>query len=210
MRPFVPALLLLVAAALPDVASAQPGQKAAQPGPHDALWAENLLAPLPKGWKVATNRSNQRGFTIEEFIPATQTLEHWSEMVTVLIYRGAGGAPLARFFEFQENVYRSGCESPPLVGKRQELTENGYPIGAQILVCAKTKRWGKAEAMIYKTIKGKDAAYQVQRAWRLPASDNPHEIGITREMLTDGTLYLKQVFVCDTRDASHPCPKIKQ
>lgn len=78
-----------------------------------------------------------------------------------LIYRGACGALLARFFAFPENVYRNGCESPPLIGNRQEFMENGYPGGAQVLACAKTKRWGKAEAMIYKTIKGKDAAYQV-------------------------------------------------
>jgi hypothetical protein len=210
MRPFVSALVLLFVAALPGSASAQTGQNPTQPGPHDALWAENLLTPLPNGWKVATNRSNRQGFTIQEFIPASQTLADWSEMVTVLIYRGAGGAPLARFFEFQENVYRNGCESPPLVGKRQELIENGYTGGAQILACAKTKRWGKAEAMIYKTIKGKDAAYQVQRAWRLPASDNPNRIGITKEMLAAGTDYLRQVYVCDTRDPSHPCPKVKQ
>lgn len=212
MRTFALALLAMLGIGVWNSASAQTGDKPASPPTQDPIRAENLITPLPSGWKVAHNASNDKGFTIQEFIPASQTLDSWTEMVTVLIYRGAGGTPIGKFFDFQEKVYRDGCDSPPTIGKRQEIVENGYSGGAQLLACPRTKKWGRAEVMIYKTLNGKDAAYQVQRAWRLPASDAPGTSGIpgmTKEMLEAGSAYLKQVYVCDTREAARPCPKVK-
>lgn len=210
MGSFRLALTLIAIVGSAGEALAQTAQPPAQPGPSDPIWGENLITPLPKGWKIASSDSTIQGFSIQEFIPSDETLDAWTDMVTVLIYRGAGGAPLGAFFDFREKVYRDRCASVPIIGKRQEISENGYPGGVQVLACARTKSWHKAEAMVYKTLKGKDAAYQVQRAWRLPPSDNPNAIGVTKDMLDGGTAYLRKVFVCDTREPSRPCPKVSR
>jgi hypothetical protein len=214
MRAILLTLALASTCAVAGDGAAQPGQPRA-PGPNDAISAENLVAPVPTGWKIASNRTNRQGFTLIEYIPASETFDNWTNMVTVAIYRGAGGVPVSRFFDAQEKIYRDGCETPPIIGKRQEITENGYPGGAELLACRKTKQWGKAEAMIYKTLIGKDAAYQVQRAWRLPPSSDSGTAqidGLNKQMLDEGNSYLGQVYVCDTRDPSRsrPCPNVRR
>jgi hypothetical protein len=48
-------------------------------------------------------------------------------------------------------------------------------------------------------IKGKDALYSVQRAWRSVPSD---------QEVSDVMHTLSKVTVCDTRAPEHPCPSL--
>jgi hypothetical protein len=48
---------------------------------------ENLLAPMPAGFKVGYQGSN-KGLVMQEFVPANETVENWSEMVTAQIFLG--------------------------------------------------------------------------------------------------------------------------
>ena len=85
--------------------------------------------------------------------PTAETVEDWSQMLTVQIYL--------------------------------------------VLKCPKNPATGKPETTAFRVIKGKNALYSVQRAWRSVPSDK--EIDEVMHALA-------KVTVCDTRTADHPCP----
>ena len=72
-----PALALLIATCL------------ASPAP--ALENENLLVTMPPGYKVGFNKRAQNQ-AITEMVPSGETVENWTEMVTVQIYFGLKGS----------------------------------------------------------------------------------------------------------------------
>jgi S1-C subfamily serine protease len=62
-----------------------------------------------------------------------------------------------------------------------------------VLKCPKVAATGKPETTVFRVIKGKDALYSVQYAWRTVPSD-------------DAKNAFSKTSVCDNRDPSHPCP----
>jgi hypothetical protein len=187
------------------LAAAAAGASAQTPPPA-RLTAENLLTPLPTGWRVAHSQT-QNNVMIQEMIPAHDTVDDWSEMITVFIYRGVTTAPLAASFDHVEQLYTRGCQTPPVIGKRQEISERGYPTGVQFIACERLKTRALAEGMVYKTIKGRDSTYQVQRAWRLTAAQAGDGTTL-KDRVDAANAYLRTAYVCDTRDPQRPCPQI--
>ncbi len=55
--------------------------------PAHALEAENLLVTMPPGYKVGYTNHTPKG-VITEMVPAAETVESWTEMVTVQIFFG--------------------------------------------------------------------------------------------------------------------------
>jgi hypothetical protein len=74
---------------------------------------------------------------------------------------------------------------------------NGYVVSMLVLKCPSNPNTGKPETTAFRVIKGKDALYSVQRAWRLVPSD---------QEIDEVMHALAKVTVCDTRTAEHPCP----
>ena len=76
---------------------------------------------------------------------------------------------------------------------------NGYVTSMLLLWCPKNPGTGKPETTAFRGIRGKDALYLVQRAWRAVPSD----ADLAAVMQTLG-----RVTVCDTRTPEHPCPAL--
>ena len=55
--------------------------------PAFALENENLLVAMPPGYKVGYTKHTAKG-VITEMVPAAETVENWTEMVTVQIFYG--------------------------------------------------------------------------------------------------------------------------
>ena len=74
---------------------------------------------------------------------------------------------------------------------------NGYVVSMLLLQCPKNPGTGKPETTAFRVIKGNDALYAVQHAWRaVPSAQD-----------VDAAMHaLAKVTVCDTRAAAHPCP----
>ena len=160
----------------------------------EALQAENLLFSPPAEFKVGYH-SEQGQQTLTEFVPQAQTVEDWTEMVTVQIYHGmsvsSGG--------FLQNVgsrYVAACPGTTSKGIMTGKT-NGYAVSMLVLSCPNNPGTGKPETTAFRVIKGSDAVYSVQHAWRSAVSD----IDMAKFMRDLGT-----ATVCDARSGDHPCP----
>ena len=93
---------------------------------------ENLLVGLPSGFKVAfQNRKNNVQMT--EAISSNETLQNWTEMVTIQIFFGRKDTP-DQFRSRIEQRWRAVCTD----GRGDEITkgaEKGYPFAIFVLSC---------------------------------------------------------------------------
>ena len=162
--------------------------------PAFAFEGENLLAGLPQGYKVGfqQKKANAR---ITEMVPANETVESWSEMVTVQVFNGLNVTPeqfRARMVQMWSGACANAVAGPPTLA-----VENGYPIAFWMLFCPLNKETGKPETTWFKAIQGHDSFYVVQKAFRFDPS---------KEQIVQWTHYLKNVAVCDTRVKAQACP----
>jgi hypothetical protein len=156
--------------------------------------AENLLFSPPKDFKVGFQSSHDNRM-MTEFVPAAETVEDWTQMLTVQIYRGAT-TDAATFLLGVGKRYMDACAGTTAKGIFTGQV-NGYVVSMLVLKCPKNPSTGKPETTAFRVIKGNDALYSVQRAWRSIPLDND---------LDEVMHGLAKVTVCDTRSVDHPCP----
>jgi len=156
---------------------------------------ENLLTALPQGFKLGYQAS-QGNEDMAEYVPAGETVDDWSEMVTVQVFHGLGGVDLDGFAQRLATGWSNACPG----GEGQRVggaTDNGYRFALWSYTCPLNPETGKPETMRLKIMSGKDALYSVQFAYRAKPSDD-------EDTRSGGAL--DKVGVCDTRSPDHPCP----
>lgn len=167
-------------------------------GPSRAqLQDENLLVTLPQGFKVVMNES-RKGLNMQEWVPAGETVQNWTEMVTIQIFLNRADLDPVRFLGLMEKQWAEACRGSSAtlvtVGK-----VNGYAAATSLLRCPLLTQTGRPETTMFRAIKGNDSFYLVQRAVRaVPDAARLQQIG----------QYLDSVSLCDTRRPAHACPKL--
>jgi hypothetical protein len=158
---------------------------------------ENLLVKMPDGYKVGwQDRNAQR--QMSEMVPAAQTVENWTEMVTVQIFFGQKTPPQL-FRARMGALWAKACPSSTSI-PIAEGAERGYPTEVWQQTCESNPQTKKPEYTYFKAIQGHDSLYVVQKAFKYEPS---------RDEIVKWTLYLKAVSVCDSRLADRACPAIK-
>jgi hypothetical protein len=175
------AAVLLVATSSPA-----PGQS--------LLQAENLLFAPPPGFKVGYQSSHDSRL-ITEYVPGGESVDDWTQMLTVQIFRGSAVGS-ATFLQAVGKRYMDACPGTTAKGIFTGDT-NGYVVSMLLLKCSNNPGTGKPETTAFRIIKGNDALYSVQRAFR----SEPSSLELDEAMH-----FLAKVTVCDTRSADHPCP----
>jgi hypothetical protein len=160
-----------------------------------ALENENLLVTMPPGYKVGYTKHTPKG-VITEMVPAAETVENWTEMVTVQIFFGMKDSVMG-FRLRMEKLWLSSCagaRSAPVSGG----IENGYVTTMWRLSCPLNKQTGKPEMTWFKAIAGNDSFYVVQKAFKFEPSPAQAEQWVG---------YLNKVSACDSRLPERACPK---
>jgi hypothetical protein len=157
---------------------------------------ENLLVTAPPGYKVGYS-DKKPNMVMTEFVPAKETVENWTEMVTVQVFFGLKATPPQFMNEMAKN-WRAACPDAPEAHTVADAPENGYPTRVWLLDCPKNPQSGKPEITWFKAVQGNDSFYLVQKAFRFEPS---------KEQITQWMGYLRKVSVCDTRIADRACPK---
>jgi hypothetical protein len=158
---------------------------------------ENLLVSLPPGFKIGFQDS-RGGVRLQEMVPARETVQDWSEMVTVQIFQNRRDLEPRAMLETIQRGWLKACQgsaSAPIVAVRTA----GYDSATMTLRCPRNAETGKAEATVFRAIKGRDSFYMVQRAIRAVP---------TSAQLERMEAYVASAGVCDTRSAQSPCPNL--
>lgn len=160
------------------------------------LDAENLLVAPPTNFKVGF-QSNKGNVTLTEFVPAEQSVEAWTEMLTIQVFRAVPNSA-ENFLQTVGGRYVQACPNTTAKGIFTG-NSNGYVVSMLVLKCPSNPATGKPETTIFRVIRGGDALYSVQHAWRALISDQDVDASMRA---------LGNVTVCDTRTTEHPCPAL--
>jgi hypothetical protein len=158
---------------------------------------ENLLVAMPEGYKVGW-QDRKPGHLINEMVPAGQTVDNWTEMVTVRIFFNRKSTPDA-YRAQMEKAWAAACPktmSQPVA----QGAEHGYAAAVWMQVCFENPQTGKPEHTFFKAIAGNDSFYVVEKAFKYAPP---------REEVVKWTRYLKDVAVCDSRIPDRACPATK-
>jgi hypothetical protein len=166
-------------------------------GPATAqLVNENLLVVAPPGYKTGfQTRKNNMDMT--EWVPAAETVENWTEMVTIQVFHGQK-IPPDQFRDGMAKMWTAACPNAQSASIASTV-ENGYQVVVWLLTCPNNPKTGKPENTWFKVVQGNDSFYVVQKAFKFTPS---------KDQVVQWTNYLKQVQVCDTRAPDHPCPQL--
>jgi hypothetical protein len=159
---------------------------------------ENLLIVTPKGYEVGY-RDKKKDSLITEWVPVGETVDNWTEMVTVEVFYGLKVAS-ELFMHDQEKRWRAACPGASEARLVADGIENGYPARVWFLECPRNPESGKPEITWFKALQGNDSFYVVQKASRFRPD---------REQIMHWVGYLRDVKVCDSRLADRACPKTK-
>lgn len=177
---------------LTAVPSTQPlAEVKASPG----LENENLLAELPTSFKV-DYQAEQNNQTITEMVPAGESVEDWTTMVTVQVYLGEKNITPSQAQDNLTQTWFNACQNSETYPVA-DGAENGYSFVLWQLYCPLNPATQKVEYTYMKAIRGNDSFYLVQVAFRYEPTD---------EDITKWMKYLKEVQVCDSRIAEQACP----
>jgi len=165
------------------------------PAANAALKNENLLAPIPQGFKAGYTTHNSKEDTAE-FVPAAETVNNWSRMITISMFN-AGTLEPDLFAGRLVQEWAGACSGSSGQKVKSGL-ENGYQYSLWLFGCPFNSLTGKPQTMLLKAISGTNSLYSVQFAYN--AND-------TEALDAQALDFLKTVSVCDTRIKARPCPK---
>ncbi len=162
---------------------------------HAQMKDENLLVSVPAGYKIGYRAHNSKQL-ITEMVPKDETVEDWSEMVMVQIYRELKTVAPKDFRSHIRRQWNAACAGSSIADEGDK-TVNRYPAATWMLVCPLNPKSGKPEVTMFKAIQGRDSLYVVQKAFKwTPRPDEKTSWGI----------YLEKITVCDTRLPDRACP----
>lgn len=159
-----------------------------------ALENEVLLVTVPKGYKIGFEKKagNQ---IMTEMVPQAETVENWTEMVTVQIFLNLRDVTPAQYRARIEKLWADACAGSEF-SKVKDGVEYGYPTLTWLQTCPHNAQTGKPELTWMKALQGRDSFYLVQKAYKFePSAGQRKEWGG----------FLDSVRICDTRLPERPC-----
>jgi hypothetical protein len=174
---------------------------------------ERLFAAPPPGWTPAF-QDFKDGQRVHEYLPPGQNLGAWTERVTIRIFEGLTGVAAVDFAQRMAETVRKTCERyeghPP-----DNRRVNGYEVSLVLLECRRPVRDPtdprvvprRIEVLMATVIRGREAIYVVQRAWRgdQPGGGHPFYAGEAREAWLR---FMGTVELCDLADRAAPCKSL--
>ncbi len=198
MRYLAPLYLVVLLAAMP--ARAEPWS-----GGAVDTGSEVLHYSPPDGLELGFE-DHKANLDVLEFVRADETVEDWTDNVTVLTIARPANLTIEVFFSSMSSGIADGCAIEAAIRRPEFFVDGPYQAGVQSALCGRTKRHGRAQAMLFKAILGDKAAYVVQRAWNFPPQAQSSDVPITGEMLTEAAKNLNTMQVCDSTMSQDPCP----
>jgi hypothetical protein len=127
---------------------------------------------LPQGF-VPAHEGGDGGFYIQEAVLQGETVQDWSQMITLTGQEGQTGQGAEGLARFIAGNYLNAC---PDSFTATELTDVAVPgavaVFSAYVSCGRVAATGQSEAMVFLAIIGTDDAYSLQWAERGPAQDS--------------------------------------
>jgi len=183
----------------------------------DSIYDNEVFFTIPKSWpKTPAHKKNENGFYIAEFIPAGQSVEKWSEMLTVVSYKKIQQNPKQYF----SNTYKMTQE---ICGANTagSILKEGKDFIIGILMCGKLSdsasnfgglKKDQGEMALYKIYKVGNSIYSVFYSWRGKSYDvlskNDDDFPATMKVVKNYITTSGPVGICNKINPTKECSEI--
>ncbi|MBI3199024.1 MAG: hypothetical protein HYZ40_16260, partial [Rhodospirillales bacterium] len=121
---------------------------AAAPLPAQAPFkGENLLVTMPPGFKMAFNDS-RNGMNMQEWVPANETVQNWTEMVTVQVFLRRTDIDPAQYLATMQKQWAGACKGSTGTAVTTGKV-NGFAASSTLLRCPLLASSGKPETTMF-------------------------------------------------------------
>ncbi|OUS18768.1 hypothetical protein A9Q97_00310 [Rhodospirillales bacterium 47_12_T64] len=165
---------------------------------------EVFFAALPDQWG-ALPRKTLAQQTTAEWLPPGQTVNNWTDMITVQVFPGWAGGDVLNFLDELSEIYSKNCEvsgaTPPLKDQ-----VNGFPTGFRLINCTRDFTRNTGEVALFRATVGSNALYLIQHVFRVPE----FEIGaqpVTNEAMKTAFEGIRTGWACNLHSQNQPCPE---
>ena len=163
---------------------------------------EFFLAAPPKEWLLGSD-DKQIDIATFEFVPLGQSVDRWTELVTIQKRIGLTEVTPDQFLADMAKENESVCDGYA-IRRLAFQDKNGYETHGMIQSCGTNKDSKKGELTIIRVVRGEDNFYSISRAWRLEPFDAEGGLPLPKNIIDDTIKYLATVTVCDTRKGTCP------
>lgn len=141
------------------------------------VFSQNVSINRPAGFEVAFKRANQVSF-IQESVPAGETVDRWTQMITLTGAKGLGADPKLTPHLFSAKVagsYQSDCPGTFSFANLGEGKVDGHDAQTLFLACGIADKANPtfSEQVLVIFIRGSQDYYTVQWAERGAPSSKP-------------------------------------
>ena len=150
---------------------------------------EGISVDAPASFAVA-NRSNNDRINLVELVRPPETVDNWSELISVVTMMHASeGTTLNQFYPMWRNEYRDTCPGPNETVVRG--TVDGKPALKATFECPRDPQTGQPESLVVIYVQGDVNFLSVQFAFRRPMT------GADKALVQK---VMKTLKICDARD----------
>jgi len=174
------------------------------PASAEQAVGEQLLVPWPAGWKKVFHEG-KGNIEVSELVPPDQSVNEWSEMLTVQLVLGPPKQKAADLLKDRAEEFKKSCDDVG-AGPVAEERSNGYETAMRAIACTKSKQWGKGELSLFKAFIGRQRLYVVSRSWRGEPFEKEKQ-PVPAEKTAEWLAFMDRVVLCDTADPQRVCPK---
>ena len=164
---------------------------------------EQLHVDIPEGMREVHREGTQQVVVVEH-VPAGQTVEQWTDKVTVLIFAPEVYPDLDSKLQQTSAALTDACLVRPRIFDPVRFEDAGFPAVVLSVACGKGKRTRDAGVFISKSIQGAQGTYEVQRIWRFPPAAESAAVPLTQAMAETAQALMATVYLCDGPKA-RPC-----
>jgi hypothetical protein len=134
---------------------------------------------VPAGWH-STHVVQSTLVDSVEYVPLIQDRSQWTDMVTAAWLDRRMYHHLADVSATLHDTLKKKCGVPPASGDMQAFDDHGFDATMETIRCGRTPEgWG--HVAIIKTIKSDDGYFQLQRAWRFPATTDSRDLHVPEQ-----------------------------
>ncbi|RMH17565.1 MAG: DUF4124 domain-containing protein [Gammaproteobacteria bacterium] len=163
---------------------------------------ETLLFVVPHGY-IMGYQASLGGQSIYELVPSGESVEDWSEMITVFSQDGGGGIDLEGYYDDSRSRMKLGCKEESESELIDMEEHEGFKDALWYLACPELESVGsvavlsgKPEYVLSRAIKGRGNFFLISKMWRFEPS---------QEQLDEWEKNLKAASICNEKLSEIPC-----
>ena len=150
------------------------------------IFGQLVLSSIPKDFRPLAD-SNRDGIYVQQSVPAGETADRWTEMITITGKEGAASLPGAtpqRLAEGAAGLLRAACPDSFAAASFGPVRTGGHDGFATVLSCgtlsASASSGARSETSLLVTVKGDTEMYMLQWTERGAPSKGPLPIDAAR------------------------------